>query len=222
MPLLKGKSEKAFKQNIKTEYEAGKPLKQSLAIAYGMKKRSHKMAEGGQIKDNYQSSCHEHCESPCAIHPQASGFESHEGDPKRPDEAAMAEDPRALNQHGEIEEGPEGTYMAEGGQITDNKQSDAHEKDMVGRIMKQRQQMFSKGGQVANQDHGPNDSRLTGFDPNEFDDLVLRNDDMETADYTGTNSGDNLSSPGEDMRRRDIVSKVMASRRKKDRLPNPR
>jgi len=40
MPLKKGKSEKAFKSNIKTEMEAGKPQKQSLAIAYSMKRDS--------------------------------------------------------------------------------------------------------------------------------------------------------------------------------------
>ena len=39
MTLIKSKSPKAFKQNVSTEVEAGKPLKQALAIAYS-KKRS--------------------------------------------------------------------------------------------------------------------------------------------------------------------------------------
>jgi len=38
MPLKKGKSEKSFKSNIKTEMEAGKSQKQSLAIAYAVKR----------------------------------------------------------------------------------------------------------------------------------------------------------------------------------------
>ena len=45
MPLSKGKSEKSFEKNIKTEIKAGKPPKQAVAIAYaerGEKKRGNK------------------------------------------------------------------------------------------------------------------------------------------------------------------------------------
>jgi hypothetical protein len=42
MPLKKGKSKGAFKQNIKTEVAAGKPVKQAVAIAYSEKRRSGK------------------------------------------------------------------------------------------------------------------------------------------------------------------------------------
>lgn len=42
MPLKKSKSDKAFKSNIKTEIAAGKPPKQSIAIAYSVKKESSK------------------------------------------------------------------------------------------------------------------------------------------------------------------------------------
>lgn len=52
MPLIKSKSKKAFKKNVETEMDAGKPQKQSLAIAYSMKKRAKKkMAQGGMIND---------------------------------------------------------------------------------------------------------------------------------------------------------------------------
>ena len=40
MPLAKGKGRKAFVQNVKTEVAAGKPRKQSIAIAYAVKRRS--------------------------------------------------------------------------------------------------------------------------------------------------------------------------------------
>jgi len=40
MPLVKSKSKKAFKENIKKEIKAGKPLKQSVAIAYSVKRKS--------------------------------------------------------------------------------------------------------------------------------------------------------------------------------------
>lgn len=227
MPLLKGKSDKAFKHNVSVEYKIGKPLKQSLAIAYSMKKKSPKhLAKGGQLtNDNYESSCSEHCESPCQVHEQASGFVEHEGDDKRPNEMALHEDERSLNEHGEIEEGPEGhetaredaVKMAEGGMM----QSEDPKMDMVGRIMKQRQQMFSKGGQVANDtNRAEGAEHRDDMGSGRYDDLVNR-DELEF-NYTGANSGDELSDAGENDRRHDIVSRIMASRKKKDRLPNPR
>ncbi len=46
MPLKKGKSPKAFSENVKTEMEAGKPQKQAVAIAYATKRK----AEGKKSK----------------------------------------------------------------------------------------------------------------------------------------------------------------------------
>lgn len=40
MPLVKSKSKKAFKENIKRELKSGKPLKQALAISYSIKRKS--------------------------------------------------------------------------------------------------------------------------------------------------------------------------------------
>lgn len=40
MPLHKGKSEKAFKANVKELFKSGRPLKQALAIAYKEKRKS--------------------------------------------------------------------------------------------------------------------------------------------------------------------------------------
>lgn len=42
MPLKKSKSEKAFKQNVKAEVKAGKPVKQAVAIAYSVKRQAQK------------------------------------------------------------------------------------------------------------------------------------------------------------------------------------
>jgi hypothetical protein len=40
MPLKKSKSAKAFKENIKAEMKAGKPVKQAVAIAYSVKRKA--------------------------------------------------------------------------------------------------------------------------------------------------------------------------------------
>lgn len=48
MPLIKSKSEKAFKKNIRTEIAAGKPQKQAVAIAYNVQRRANK-AKGGNV-----------------------------------------------------------------------------------------------------------------------------------------------------------------------------
>jgi hypothetical protein len=45
MPLMKSKSEKAFKQNIRTEVKSGKPIKQAVAIRYAVKRAASKPAK---------------------------------------------------------------------------------------------------------------------------------------------------------------------------------
>ena len=42
MPIKKSFSKKAFKSNLKEELKEGKPLKQSLAIAYSEKREAEK------------------------------------------------------------------------------------------------------------------------------------------------------------------------------------
>ncbi len=86
--------------------------------------------------------------------------------------------------------------------------------DLVMTIMKKR---YSKGGQVSNDvGEGQDVDKMA----NQFDDLVL--DDDLSADYTGENSGDEIGNEQEDDDRKDVVSQIMKSRKKKDRLPNPR
>lgn len=51
MPLIKSKSDKAFKKNISTEVKAGKPVKQAVAIAYSTK-RAAKKAGGGRMSSD--------------------------------------------------------------------------------------------------------------------------------------------------------------------------
>ena len=48
MPLIKSKSDKAFKKNISAEVKAGKPVKQAVAIAYSVKRAAKK--DGGDFR----------------------------------------------------------------------------------------------------------------------------------------------------------------------------
>jgi hypothetical protein len=42
MPLKHSKTDKAFRENIKAEVKAGKPVKQAVAIAYDVKRKAVK------------------------------------------------------------------------------------------------------------------------------------------------------------------------------------
>ena len=57
MPLIQGKSKKAFGENVGAEMHAGKPQKQALAIAYSIKRKNQhkkhkKMAKGGEVRED--------------------------------------------------------------------------------------------------------------------------------------------------------------------------
>lgn len=42
MPLKKSASKKAFKQNVRAEVNAGKPVKQAVAIAYSVQRKARR------------------------------------------------------------------------------------------------------------------------------------------------------------------------------------
>jgi len=72
MPLIKGKSAKSFSKNVETEMHEGKPLKQSLAIAYDVQRKARKKkAHGGMINEKESMKAAEHTEEPKGVHPGA-------------------------------------------------------------------------------------------------------------------------------------------------------
>jgi hypothetical protein len=179
------------------------------------------MAEGGEVappKGTYRS------DHTSEVNPgqMAGGIE--ENNLQEDQQDRHDQEGRPMAHGGEVEEHGDSGPIEE--QNSDNyaDTEDGDGRDMVGRIMAQRQMEYSKGGQVANnttrgwKEGERRDDQSAG----QYDDLVLRADDMEDADYTGANSGDELDSEGENERRRDIVSRIMNSRKKKDKLPNPR
>ncbi len=199
MPLYRGKSESDFKHNVKTEHEEGKPLKQSLAIAYAMKRRGKKMADGGFVREEEES-----------------GYRPMPMEHPKMDRRAEEEDDRRLNQHGMYEVGAGG--MAHGGMM-DGYQDDSDDMDMIDHIMRQKSDCYSEGGRVANQEHGPDDNDMADFEPNEFDDMV-KDDDLSSS-YTGANSGDEIGNEQEDEDQHDMIGMIMRERGKKDRMPIP-
>jgi hypothetical protein len=87
------------------------------------------------------------------------------------------------------------------------------------RIMMGHEKGYSEGGQVANEETGESTTtpeKMAKWKDNEFDNLALR-DDLEF-DSTGTNAGDSFGDAREDEDRNDIVSRIMRSRAKKDRM----
>lgn len=319
MPLIKGKSKNTFQKNLKTEMHEGKPMKQSLAIAYAMKRKGK--AHGGMmgyddggsvIGENIKSAAKEAFKTPPSkMAKSPSGVPSTSDSGYSDDEAAkrqairksfgyskggqvhnpsalmdersimdeidredmltgegyylkespfkkehvasnssaMHEENKNLNQHMVDMNASTDTHtedlvdrimdkrskdfsqdarLAMGGEVMGTPYQD-DEDDLVNRIMKKRHgdnndfsnlDRYSEGGRVANQEHGPNNNDLAGFAPNEFDDLVLR-DDLESTYGDDDNSGDDLGNAQEDHDREDIVSRIMRSRKKKDRMPNP-
>lgn len=170
----------------------------SLAIAYAMKKKGHKMARGGAMCAHGKDMC-EMC---------------HGGEYAEGGDVDMS----MLNKHGADEVGAMGMDYDDQRQhermISHPVENQSDHEDMVGRIMKQRMKSYSEGGQVANDT--PPDAE---FEDNQFDDLVKR-DDM-AFNYDSANSGDEIGDGQEDMDRKDIVARIMASRRKRDKMPRP-
>lgn len=239
MPLMHGKSAKAFSHNVGAEMDAGKPQKQSLAIAYAVKRRAKK-AHGGAMCAEGCAMDHEHMyEDGGAVaagpHISASAGKVESDAFKNSGKAQLQKimdyvtgSPMSGSGTAKAAPLPSPTpKMARGGMADAEDEYDPmqhpepiydeaaeHEDDdMISRIMRQR---FSMGGKVAN---NVGTGQEADAEENQFDDLV-KDDDLEFH-YTGANSGDDLGDQQEDEDRHDIVSKIMKSRAKKDRLPRP-
>lgn len=219
--------------------------KKSLALAYALKRRDMDEMAGKPMPEEEEMNPMEGMDKRQRAMYMFNGgsvdmkkeYYPHEEPGVKHNERAMREDERDLNEHGEMEMGPDGGYsdaethdrMVE--HPVENQDHDEEALDMVGRIMKQRQQSFAKGGEahdcmgpgckhyshggkVANKDHD-----IADFEENEFD-VLPKEDDLEFH-YTGKNSGDELGNEELDEEEQDLVSRIMRSRSKKDRMPNP-
>lgn len=200
----------------------------NLAIAYAMKKKSQKMAQGG-MADSEKAKGTDKADYHRTRGRTVAGIIAERGHKfKMGHQTERAKDLHR-EKLSEIKSAPNPKLkgLADGGPVLDpdktkqfvqgfagqpqpEPKDDSGEEGLVDRIMKR----FSKGGQVANEEQVCADEM-----PNEFDDLVL-DDDLEFHD-TGANSGDELGDAQESSDRKDIVARIMASRKKKDKNPRP-
>jgi hypothetical protein len=194
-------------------------MKHSLAISYAMKKKRKKMATGGEVDEDAPTL------------PGAESFQAgmrkkthyadggkvkttHTDDLGVGDEMSMfghnmdvtkEEDRKKYQSIKQISDETNLPKYEEGGEV-----HDALKNDFVDRIMKK-----MSPGQEANSTPPIADEM-----PAEYDDLVL-DDNLESTYGDDDNSGDALGNAQEDEDRRDIVSRIMDSRKKKDRNPRP-
>jgi len=216
MPLEKGKSKAAFEHNVKAEMHSGKPMKQSLAIAYAMKR---KKAKGGMIEHEEKASGYE--KMPMAqkyakggmIHDDelSSGYLAMPKEHEKHNAPAEHEDEKDINEHlGHSKDDPESSpHMAHGG-------------DIVSRIMEARHpkpKKMAEGGLAA--DEGEADyHELADHDPNDFDYLSVSDRDDHT-ENSGASDGDELGDAQEDHDREDIIKRIMKQRSMKQHNPKP-
>lgn len=139
MPLIKSKSKKAMGENIATEMEAGKPQKQSIAIAYSVARhaKKKKMARGGMVD----------------MQPQEHG-------------AAMMEREEEKNLQASL---PPASPKMQPSQAMDEMDADRHDlrgasnehADSVASAIMRRKRMYAEGGMVdlkANAEEGANEA----------------------------------------------------------------
>jgi len=70
MPLHKGKSKKAFSENVATERKRGRPLKQAVAIAYSEKREAAKRDKKEMHAGHHKKAMH-HMEKAAHHHEKA-------------------------------------------------------------------------------------------------------------------------------------------------------
>ncbi len=202
----------------------------SMALAYAMKKKAKKMAEGGNASPYEGNTVHPDVSrkewgrgarrgtSLTGEHVRGSARAEKEGMHKA--SSSRMESAKAL--HREVlsnlkNDKTDRTNLAEGGMVDDD--DDMPERSapisggyadggMVDRIMKKR---CAEGGEATR-----DEDVLADFLPNEFDEMEL--EPSPHAEYPGSEErGDEQ----EDEDRRDMVSRIMRSRAKRDRMPRP-
>lgn len=103
MPLIQGKSKKSFSKNVETEMHAGKPQKQSLAIAFSVQRRNRKRmaAHGGMMHEDARLHDQDERQSEHEMHEAHPDCMAHGGEAHMHDAhpECMAHGGRAIRKH---------------------------------------------------------------------------------------------------------------------------
>lgn len=188
MPLIQSKTNKAFEKNVKTERHSGKPEAQALAIAYSLKRRAAKKAQGGMVEDDED-------QTPEQIEMEAKS----EGEP-----LSQELDETRSPDHGEDESPEMEAAERERGDMKDPK---AIAKAIGARKM-------SQGGAVESRDDAPNlkekydedEDMFSDMDsPEDLDELFESDNDFLSRDRMA--SGGEVEEP---QRKKEILKKIMS------------
>lgn len=157
MPLIKGKSKKAFGENVSTEMHAGKPQKQALAIAFSVQRKNKrkKMADGGMLRID-------DADLDQASEKKSLEYELHkkrmmaEGGFLRSDDHKL-DDASSMHDLDEEEHPKDMKMMAEGG-FTEENDKDLHQASETDHLtdIKRKKMMLAEGGMIS-PDHGDMD-----------------------------------------------------------------
>lgn len=112
MPLVKGRSRRAFEENVETEEEAGKPRDQALAIAYSIRRR-HKAA-GGMVDGYAKGGQVENEKLHAAEHEPVGMRSAHDIVHMIMRKRQGAQPPEYMDEGGQVDDGLEVEHGAEG------------------------------------------------------------------------------------------------------------
>jgi hypothetical protein len=133
MPLIKGKSPKAFSKNVETEMHAGKPQKTALAIAYSVKRKApKKMAEGGMISPGDARGPKSESPMPESTHEDAMRF------------ATDKRDAAIMKAHEEFRKMSEGGMISAGDDRGESSEPSAHEPTYEDQILESKDEMTAR------------------------------------------------------------------------------
>jgi hypothetical protein len=165
MALIQGKSKKSFGKNVATEESAGKPKKQSLAIAFSVqdKNKRKKFASGGPVsaKSESRPSTQDSDEIPSGAHAMGAQTPNFHDEPQAnidlvptPEEMAMLKDRRAKMAAGGFVGSPESDWTGGYGQSADSASSTRSENMLDGhpRSHAQEKRAGTKHSDVDNED----------------------------------------------------------------------
>lgn len=209
MPLIESKSPLAFKTNLKREMEAGKPMKQSLAIAYNVKRKNMMKAKGGMIHCAHGGKAM--CNKGCYDEGGSVGDDSIYIEPEPTGDDMNADTSSNLPDFLKNKK-----YMAKGGEVNEklhpNYEPHGMKKSMHPELFEDESPDYmADGGKVSEDTHFDDDSEEFIMDPNHFerdlDDEMGTHEDADLED--DSKYGDEEM---DEMRKRRIMGHIMSRR----------